>query len=267
MFFKNVKVVSNNLSNKSPFILSLISTKDHSKISNKNLIQEAVTKENLSLKMLHYIKSNYSNQKMLIITDESTESSFYFNQIQKELSLLDTLHQIKIIKPVKGYIKPDIFKKNLEGENEFWVFLVGSDEAFIRDVLNNLGVLPEENKITLFSFEKNKSYDRISNSFLSRVNFHYPTSEYLNRYSEPYKNFKSKFIRKYHSTPSKYAIKGFDITYDILMRLVQDRDLIYQGSSERLASRFKFIENTSGGIINQGIFIIKFDGLELKIAE
>jgi len=204
--------------------------------------------------MLHYIKSNYSNQKMLIITDESTESSFYFNQIQKELSLLDTLHQIKIIKPVKGYIKPDIFKKNLEGENEFWVFLVGSDEAFIRDVLNNLGVLPEENKITLFSFEKNKSYDRISNSFLSRVNFHYPTSEYLNRYSD-------------HSTPSKYAIKGFDITYDILMRLVQDRDLIYQGSSERLASRFKFIENTSGGIINQGIFIIKFDGLELKIAE
>lgn len=267
MFLKNVKVVSANLAQKNPFVLSLISTKDHSNIPNKNLVQETPTKESLAIKMLHYIKSTYSNQKLLIITDESTESSLYFRQIQKEINLLDTLNQIKIIKPIKGYIKPDIFRKNLEGEKESWVFLIGSDEAFIGDVLNNLGVLPIENNITLYSFEKNKSYDRISNSFLARVNFHYPTSEYLDRNSKLYLNFKSKFIKTYKSVPSQYAIKGFDITYDILMRLAQDKDLIYQGSSQRIASKFKFIENTSGGVINQGIFIVRYDDLALKVVE
>jgi len=80
-----------------------------------------------------------------------------------------------------------------------------------------------------------------------------------------YKRFKKKYLKKYYAAPSKNAIEGFDITYDILMRLATSPDLIDQGKTERIISRFNFIENTSGNIINQGIYIIKYEDLELKV--
>ena len=49
------------------------------------------------------------------------------------------------------------------------------------------------------------------------------------------------------------------------MRLATDSDIINQGVSERISTKYEFIENTSGSIINKGIYIIKYDGLEEKV--
>ena len=65
--------------------------------------------------------------------------------------------------------------------------------------------------------------------------------------------------------PSDYAIEGFDLTYDLLMRLATNNELIHQGVSERISTRYEYIENTSGSIVNKGIYIIKYDGLSLKV--
>ncbi|NOQ91334.1 MAG: hypothetical protein GQ552_01300, partial [Flavobacteriaceae bacterium] len=267
MYLKNIKAVSESLTYRKAMIVSPITTKDHSKIINKNLVQEVASKENLALEMLQFIKSNYANQKMLVIADENEIESYINNQIFKEIQALDSAKQVTIIKPVKGYIKPEVFKENISEEIENWVFVLGNNETFLRDIFNNLGVLPEENKITLFSFEKGKSYDKINNNFLSRVNYHYPTSTFLDRDSKAYSNFRSRYKKTYYVDPSKYAIDGFDITYDILMRLSVNNDLINQGTSQRIATKYNFIENTSGGIINQGVFIIKYEELALKVVE
>ncbi len=267
MYLKNIKAVSESLTYRKAMIVSPITTKDHSKIINKNLVQGVASKENLALEMLQFIKSNYANQKMLIIADQKELESFNNIQIFKEIQALDSAKQVTVIKPIKGYIKPKIFKENISKEIENWVFVLGNDEAFLRDIFNNLGVLPEENKITLFSFEKGKSYDKIDNNFLSRVNYHYPTSTFLDRDSKAYSNFRSRYKKTYYVDPSKYAIDGFDITYDILMRLSVNNDLINQGASQRIATKYNFIENTSGGIINQGMFIVKYEELVLKIVE
>ena len=73
------------------------------------------------------------------------------------------------------------------------------------------------------------------------------------------------FRRKYYTLPSSYAIEGFDLMYDLLIRLSQeDTDIINQGVSERIATKYDFIENTSGSIINKGVFIVKYDGLKEK---
>jgi hypothetical protein len=79
--------------------------------------------------------------------------------------------------------------------------------------------------------------------------------------------FEKKYFKKYFALPSKNAIEGFDITYDILMRLATNEDLINQGISQRIATKYNFIENTSGSIINNGIYIIKYEGLALKVVK
>ncbi len=267
LFLKNVIAVSKNLYLKDPLIISPISTQDHSKIYNKNLVQDNVTKESLANKMIEFLKSKYVNQKLIIIADEEKNLDISYQSILKDLQVLDTLDVISIIRPQKGYIKPDIFKENLVEGNEIWVLLIGDNEAFIADVINNLGVLPVEINVSLFAFNKGKSFNKIDNNFLARVNFHYPTSLFLDENSSLLNQFNNKYKDKYHIYPSKYAVEGFDSTYDILMRLVANRDLIGQGTSQRLAKKFNYVENTSGSILNQGIFIIKYDGLELKVAE
>jgi len=125
-------------------------------------------------------------------------------------------------------------------------------------------VFPEVDSLMLFSFEKDRNYNRIDNNFLARVNFHYPTNSFVDQEAVSYQNFENSFRRKYYDIPSEYAVEGFDLTYDLLMRLAAGSDIIEQGVSERISTKYEFIENTSGSIVNKGIFIIKYDGLSKK---
>ncbi|MCF6297736.1 MAG: LysM peptidoglycan-binding domain-containing protein [Flavobacteriaceae bacterium] len=268
LFLKNVKAVSHNLKSEKVIIVSPISTKDHSGINNNNnLVQEVTSKEYLARKMLEYIKSNYSNQKLIVILGEE-ELDEGFTTMVEELKALDPTNPLTIIKPKKGYIRSNLFKSSIVKNKENWFLLLSSNGNTAADVVNNLGVLPEENKITLFAFEKGKNFDKVNNSFLAKANFHYPTFHFDDEESSKLKYFYKKYRKIYKGYPSKYAVTGFDVTYDILMRLANDTNLVNQGLSQRLATRYNFIENTtSGGIVNQGVFIIKYDGLKLKIVK
>ncbi|MCK5637846.1 MAG: LysM peptidoglycan-binding domain-containing protein [Flavobacteriaceae bacterium] len=264
MFLKNVKAVSNNLKNSGTLILSPLSSKDHISINNHNLVQEIPTDSQMALEMLQYVKANYKGQKLILISDENNESGVNYNNMINEIKSIDTLQNMTLIKPKKGYIKLDVFKKSIDTEKENWILLLGDNELFVKDVIHNLGVLPEENNITLFAFKKGKNYDNIDNNYLNRVNFHYPTSNYFNGELESCKAFNSIYRNKYNTYPSKYSMMGFDMTYDILMRLATSKDIVQQGVSQRLLTKFNYIENTSNSILNNGIYIVKYEDLELK---
>lgn len=264
MYYENVVTVATNLHNKKPFIISPLSSKDHSRILNDNLVQNVPTEEHLALEMLQYIKANYANQNIVVIVDDKLKTNVDYNTWIKDIDRLDTLKNVTIMKPVNGYIKPDIFKKNIIKDKENWVLLFGSSDVFVADVVNNLGVLPKENKMSLFAFDKSRAFEKIDNNFLARVNFHYPSTTYFDEESVDFQNFVTKYKKEYAVYPSEYAMDGFDVTYDILMRLAKEPDLIGQGVSQRLSTKYNYIENTSKGILNKGIFIVKYDGLSLK---
>ncbi len=262
MFLSNLHEIAKNTALNDVLLISPISEKDHSFIKRRKLVQESPTNEQLSFEMLHYIKNNYSNQKVTIITDNKSETKL--NSITNKLKLNDSLKDITILKPKKGYINPVKFKTSLDSINDNWVLLIGSDRVFISDAVHNLGVLPENINITLFAFNKDKRFDKIDNNYLARVNFHYPSHTYIDYNADYTKNFISAYKKRFFGVPSKYAMKGFDETYDILMRLSDSYDLTGQGISERISTKYNYIENTSGSIINQGVFILAYDGLEIK---
>jgi LysM repeat protein len=268
LFLDNVKVVSENLQFKKSLIISPISTKDHSKIRNINLVQEVPTKAHLTLEMIEYIKSIYSDQKLIVILDEEGERDADINSLLRDLEDLNGLESVAIIKPDEGYIKPEVFKENIVEDRENWFLLIGSDGVIASDVVNNIGVLPVEINVTLFSFDKGKGFNKIDNNFLARVNFHYASFQYLDIESKELRYFVNRYIKSYKTYPTKYAIEGFDITYDILMRLANENtDLKNQGISERLATKYNYIENTSNSILNKGIFIVRYDGLNLSLVD
>jgi len=268
LFLSNVKVVSDNLKYGKPLIISPISTKDHSYINNNKLVQERASLENQTEEMMDYVKANYEDQDLIIIKNDSKKSQEQYNRILADLQALNPEKEVKVLEPKDGYIHPDefrVFRDTLERNIVNWFFITDNEPAYLGDVFNNLGVFPEADSLIVFGFEKDRNFSKIDNNFLARVHFHYPINTFIDYNATSYKNFEAIYRRKYFAWPSAYAVEGFDLTFDLLQRLANNSDMISQGVSERVGTRYDFIENTSGGIINKGMYIVKYDGLEEKV--
>lgn len=268
LFLANVKSVSDNLKYGKPLIISPISTKDHSYIENKKLVQERASLANQTEEMMDFIKANYENQDLIVIKNESQRSQEQYDRIIADLQALNPEKEVKTLEPKDGYINPDefrVFRDTLERNIVNWFFITDNDPAYLGDVFNNLGVFPEADSLVVFGFEKDRNFDKIDNNFLARVHFHYPSNTFIDYNSPAYRNFEAMYRRKYYGRPSSFAVEGFDVTYDLLQRLANSPEIIDQGVSERIGTKYDFIENTSGGIINKGIYIIKYEGLSEKI--
>ncbi len=269
MFYDNIEYVSSLLRGKNIPIISPVSKKDHSRIYNLDLIQEVPSKEGLSEKVTSYIKDNYKSQNLVVITDDKEETIPFLNAIVTNLQEIDSINTIEVIKPEKGYIKPEIFREKLIENQDNWVVLVTEDAVVTRDVINNIGVLPKEFKPTLFALEKGKNFDDQNdiNNSLAHVNFHYPTYSYIDHENEVIKYFINSYKRINYVEPTEYAFKGFDMTYDSMLRFASYSDTneaLNAGSSERLCTKFQYQKNKSGsGFVNNGVFLIKYDGLNL----
>lgn len=268
LFLANVKPVSDNLKYGKPLIISPISTKNHSDIDNKKLVQERASLENQTEEMMDFIKANYEDQDLIVIKNESERSQEQYDRIIADLQALNPEKEVKTLEPKDGYIHPDefrVFRDTLERNIVNWFFITDNDPAYLGDVFNNLGVFPEADSLLVFGFEKDRNFDKIDNNFLARVHFHYPSNTFIDYNSPSYLNFEAIYKKKYYTRPSSYAVEGFDVTYDLLQRLANNPDIIHQGVSERIGTKYDFIENTSGGVINKGIYIVKYEGLSEKV--
>ena len=268
MFYENIKLVSNLTRGKSIPIISPVSKKDHSVISYGNIVQEVPLFDELKDKILSYIKDNYTDQNIIVIGDDKKESAEKINNIASNLQVIDTVKQITLIKPDKGYIKPTLFREKLSQTTDNWVVLATDDAVVTRDVINNLGVLPEDYKTIFFGLNKGDNFDKQKdiNHQLAHVNFHYPEYSFIDYENENVKDFIARYKRMNFADPSEYSFKGFDITYDILLRLASFENYnsaLNAGSSERMSTKFNYESKTGNGFINKGVYLVKYDGLNL----
>jgi len=82
--------------------------------------------------------------------------------------------------------------------------------------------------------------------------------------------FKKEYRLKNKVNPSIYATKGFDVTFDTMMRLVQGKT--YQETAdlmttEQVDNKFQYYRKEDGGHANKGVYILYYDSdLTLKAA-
>jgi len=270
LFLSNLQRVSNNLKSSDPLLVSPISSKDHSMIDNVNLVQDKASIDQLTDEMLEYIKKTHENQNLIILKNTTDKSQHIYDRIRNDIDQLADGEEVIVMEPKDGYIDPElfrVFRDTLDRGIVNWFLVTDDEPAFLGDVFNNLGVFPEVDSLVVFGFEKSRNHEKIDNNFLSRVHFHYPTPVFVDMNSQGYRSFESMYRRRYKALPTDYSIEGFDVTYDLLMRLAYNSDLISQGKSQRLSTRYNYIENTSGSILNNGIYLVRYDGLELKVID
>ena len=82
-------------------------------------------------------------------------------------------------------------------------------------------------------------YEHVSNFHLSNLKFHYPSINKTFNSENP-SSFIRNYKRVYGVEPNKYAVRGFDLTLDVLLRLASEDDL-YKASSSDVET--EYIEN------------------------
>ncbi len=205
-----------------------------------------------SIKIANQLKTKFPNAKLISSKkDEDGKDQYY-------VRLNDFLEN-----------KEDKISIFSEGKNV--VFLETKNKGFVYNVTSILNSFNTEKKqVVLVTTDKNVAFEgeNISNVYLSNLQFHYPS---MNKdFDESSSNsFISKYKKKYGITPNKYAVRGFDLTMDVLLRL-SSSDNLYE--SAKLKKETKYTENKFfyrkklfGGYYNNAVYIIKYD--DLKIVE
>ncbi len=83
--------------------------------------------------------------------------------------------------------------------------------------------------------------------------------------------FEKDYKLKNKVTPNSFATRGFDVTFDTLMRLSQAVSFDESASTqvtEQVESKFDYLKNETGGFANKGLYILYYDAdLTVKVAK
>ncbi len=259
----NVEIVASQLKSDGIPVISPLTNK---KVDHRNVFQTIPDKKLLQERMLAFIKEHGQDKNVIIIADK--------NKASIKATLQSILPNNKVFNPEEGnYIKPDLILPHLKEDIENWVILETDDLSLIANVTSVLNsyATSEKRKIVLLTTDKNSNYDNndnIYNSHLANLNFHYPS---IDKPSSLNNQFVKNYKAEYGISPSRIATRGFDITFDILIRLVYDQNLaksVRTGTeTSYVENKFKYRKKTFGGFFNEGIYIVKYDGLEIKEAK
>ncbi|TBW28503.1 LysM peptidoglycan-binding domain-containing protein [Gramella sp. KN1008] len=229
-----------------------------------NLFQSRPSDELLREVMLDYISRNSGGKNVIIIADGKSY------QVKNQLS--NMLPAARFVNPTDNFVSDSQLADILtEGEN--WVILESQNINLVSSVTSALNRLARSHDITLLTTNKDRNaYENniVSNNHLGKLNFHYPSvdKEYDTIDIEV---FMGEYEERFGINPNEYALRGYDLTLDVLLRLASAENLYesfekYPGYTEYYESKFHYLPKTDGGFTNDAIYILQLNE-DLTISE
>ncbi|MEL6811741.1 MAG: LysM peptidoglycan-binding domain-containing protein [Bacteroidota bacterium] len=252
---KNVERAASLLKSDNVPVFSPLSNRDIKLTS--NLFQTLPGNDMLQRRMIDYLKENRGERNVLLISD-NTKS-------KEKQAILNALPGITTLAPrEKGFLYVVDIEKKIDKTRENWVILETTDPVIISNVVGLLNGMPQEHKIRLFTTDKNDSYDYddISNMHLANLNFTYPSVS--KSYDHNDKNaFVVSYKNKYGVLPNRFAARGFDVTYDVLLRLASEGN-VYDASNEDfeteyIENKFRYQKKMFSGYKNNALYILRYN--------
>lgn len=241
-----------------------------------NVFQSKPSNDLLKNKVVNFVKKDSLVDNIIIIYD--TKNADKANALKEEFNHATLIKSRKDKKTGKDKFfvtKPDIEANIKKGKNI--VFLETRDQGYASNVTSILASLiqnePNSSRrkidIVLVTTNYNTSAfegDEISNEHLSKLQFHYATA--AKSYSENDNNpFVKTYKSIYNTTPNIKAVKGFDLTMDVVLRLVSSEDLYLSVNkaplTEYVENKFAYKKKLFGGYYNDTIYLVKYDNLNI----
>ena len=242
-----------------------------------NLFQTIPDENWMRTKLVNYVNSDTIPHQTLIIHDSKNLATANYLKAQFPESGLLTSKQDKEGLEQFFLMLEDVQKALLSGRT--FVFLESNNVGFVSNItsmlnaMNGITVLIDEEDneteierdIVLMTTSKNRAFEgvNISNYDLSNLHFQYPSVNFVSRFSDA---FEQRFVQEFGTFPNKYAIRGFDITMDILLRLSIFGTLYSDTSSFQttyLENKFQYVLQPHGGYKNEAGYILRYEDLHI----
>lgn len=222
-----------------------------------NLILYDTKDQILAEKLVEEMMKKYSGEKIYILYDnDHVEVAHYVKSL-----LLNKKKNIEIVLTQKAEdIKP---QQNLVTQeyNKIYSIIISEDNNLLTNYLNNIinWNTDQLQPISLYysSLFDNKKYS----GKLLDFGLIYSDTKYVNEYGFNEQKTINAYKKKFCNTPGKYAIVGFDVTYDILNRM-DNNGILYdkymKSEAKQLSNKYSFIRiKNNGAWANQGARIIQ----------
>ena len=246
-----------------------------SDLSLDNVFFSYTDEEVLWKHMLDYVEANHKDETLLIIADED-------NKKEKEaiIKRFPTAKVVVVKEEEKNIgINRDKLQTLLSDDVSNWVFVESDNYKLIASVVsilnsfNNTAFDPVLGKdkvnVRMFTTDMNSAFenDVISNTHLSNLKFTYPS---VNRQVKN-NSFVERYRKRFGDDPDKYAVRGFDLTYDLLLKLAYNNSLIdvsrFIGETQYNGNKFNYQRKGVAGYYNQSSYIMMMDDLRIKTIE
>lgn len=273
IYSDETKKLSNSVN--APLIFPVFSRAQTSFTSSK-IVKTSPDKHLYKEKLLSHISKSYKNENIIIVGDSTQASIIEINQIANILKQHDSIKEVHTIIPHYGYIAQERFLKMMKPDTTNitnWVILATNNNVTSSDAINSLISFPDPPEpededeepqektnytVKLFGFEKSGFVD---NEKLAQLQFVYVTDTYIDETSTAAIQFNKHYLRKNKALPSYYATRGFDVTYDIGMRLASGKKLsstFKDGVSYRVESKFDYNKRLFSISENRGLYLLEF---------
>lgn len=233
--------------------------KDNDNTEYKNLYLSVPSSENTKQAILNYLVSQ-EGQKMAIIDSKKASSRKYLAQNYPSVAVIPL--------NTNGSIDKAMLKKWLSKNSNNFVLLETERSGLAINTIKELADMLDEYKIQLVVVENSDLFENpeIPVSKLTALKMTYP-SVGNDSDTERKKNFVYNFTNKMGYAPNQYAVRGFDVTLDAILRIFQEESFAATDSiaTEQIENKFMY-KTIQGAHNNTGVYIMQYDE-ELSIKQ
>ena len=221
------------------------------------VIQSVTPKRFLRNQMIEYLKKNLSNDDNIVIVADSLNREI-------EGDLKNIFPNSITLRPESegGYILPELVDSLLVDSLPNKVIVETEIFTFISSIISQMNSqISDERNVQLFTTYRGNLYDdpNINIKDLGNLNFTY-SSMTKPTVIDTLNSFTSGYIELFGNFPNKDAVKAFDITTDIALRLALNKKLIKSfkyGNQKYIQNTYNYVKDSLGGYINSGFYILK----------
>ncbi len=242
-----------------------------SDLSLGNVFFSYTSEEVLRDRMLSFVEEKLTDENIIIIADEKSQAT--------KALILEKFPKAKILEVKEEEknigINRDKLATLLSEDVENWVFVETGNFKLIASIVSILNAFkasllnPEVSTkkidVRMFTTNKNSAFDNdiISSTHLSNLHFTYPS---VYREAEN-SGFIKAYSKRFGDEPDRYAVRGFDLTYDLLLKLAYKNNLMdvskIIGETEYAGNKFSYEKDMSSGYFNQASYIMTIDSLRV----
>lgn len=227
-----------------------------------NLYQSVPTNDVVRNSVFDYMRAKNAN--IVAVVDKKKESVIsYIKENQKGVVFANLTET--------GGLDVANLKSLLLPTRMNYVVMETANTAMVKATIKALVDAQKSCQVQLVILEPNSTLDTDEINFenLIKLKLMYPS---VSRESDeqPVLIFEKEYRLKNKINPNNYAARGFDVTFDTMMRLVQGKT--YQETAdlmttEQIDNKFQYYRKEDGGHANKGVYILYYDtDLTLKVA-